>query len=57
MRLDDLPSSPAQMMVKDAVELGRLEGLEGHARAAERRLLVGSSNGGGGGSSPKRRKK
>jgi histidinol dehydrogenase len=25
-------------VVKDAVQLARLEGLEGHARAAERRL-------------------
>jgi len=28
-----------QVVVKDAVELARLEGLEGHARAAEKRLL------------------
>ena len=36
MRVDDgLASQPA---VRDAVRLARLEGLEGHARAAERRL-------------------
>ena len=29
----------SQQLVKDAVELARLEGLEGHARAAEARLL------------------
>jgi histidinol dehydrogenase len=37
MRMDDLPGG--QVVVKDAVELARLEGLEGHARAAEKRLL------------------
>ncbi len=37
MSMDDLPAG--QVVVKDAVELARLEGLEGHARAAEKRLL------------------
>jgi len=36
MRIDD--DAAAQVLVRDAVELARLEGLEGHARAAERRL-------------------
>ncbi|RHY49409.1 hypothetical protein DYB38_008180 [Aphanomyces astaci] len=37
MRIDDGPLS--QEAVADAVQLARVEGLEGHARAAERRLL------------------
>ncbi len=37
MKMDDLAGG--QIVVKDAVELARLEGLEGHARAAEKRLL------------------
>lgn len=37
MSMDDLQAG--QVVVKDAVELARLEGLEGHARAAEKRLL------------------
>lgn len=37
MKMDDLAGG--QVVVKDAVELARLEGLEGHARAAEKRLL------------------
>ena len=37
MSMEDLPAG--QVVVKDAVELARLEGLEGHARAAEKRLL------------------
>lgn len=32
-------------VVRDAVDLARLEGLEGHARAAEKRLLGGSKRG------------
>ena len=41
-----LPSTPtptqaAQQQVQDSVALARLEGLEGHARAAERRLAAG----------------
>jgi len=36
MRIDDQEAAQAQ--VSDAVALARLEGLEGHARAAERRL-------------------
>jgi histidinol dehydrogenase len=35
--MEDAPGG--QVVVKDAVELARLEGLEGHARAAEKRLL------------------
>ncbi|KAH8047574.1 histidinol dehydrogenase [Aureococcus anophagefferens] len=37
MRIDDGPAS--QCAVRDAVRLARIEGLEGHARAAEARLL------------------
>ena len=37
MRIDDGPAS--QGAVRDAVRLARIEGLEGHARAAEARLL------------------
>lgn len=37
MRIDDGPAS--QDMVNESVRLARLEGLEGHARAAEHRLL------------------
>jgi len=37
MRIDDEAASQEQ--VKDAIVLARLEGLEGHARAAEKRLL------------------
>jgi phosphoribosyl-ATP pyrophosphohydrolase/phosphoribosyl-AMP cyclohydrolase/histidinol dehydrogenase len=36
LRIDDPTAS--QELVKDAVALGRHEGLEGHARSAERRL-------------------
>jgi phosphoribosyl-ATP pyrophosphohydrolase/phosphoribosyl-AMP cyclohydrolase/histidinol dehydrogenase len=36
LRIDDL--SEARELVNDAVWLGRVEGLEGHARAAERRV-------------------
>jgi phosphoribosyl-ATP pyrophosphohydrolase/phosphoribosyl-AMP cyclohydrolase/histidinol dehydrogenase len=36
MRIDD--ASGSQGLVADAVQLARLEGLEGHARAAEKRL-------------------
>merc|ERR1712118_106793 len=36
MRIDD--QAAAQEQVKDAIALARLEGLEGHARAAEKRL-------------------
>ena len=38
MRIDDLVA--AQRQVEDSVALARLEGLEGHARAAERRLIA-----------------
>ena len=38
MRIDDIDAAQAQ--VADAVTLARLEGLEGHARAAERRLVA-----------------
>jgi len=37
MRIDD--EAAAQEQIKDAIVLARLEGLEGHARAAEKRLL------------------
>lgn len=37
MRIDD--RAAAQEQVEDAIVLARMEGLEGHARAAERRLL------------------
>lgn len=37
MRIDD--QAAAQAQVEDAIALARLEGLEGHARAAERRLI------------------
>ena len=37
MRIDDVPASRGA--VEDAVRLARIEGLEGHARAAEKRLL------------------
>ena len=36
LRIDDVPG--ARPLIEDAVWLGRAEGLEGHARAAERRL-------------------
>merc|ERR1719162_587846 len=36
MRIDDIEA--AQQQVQDSVALARLEGLEGHARAAEHRL-------------------
>jgi hypothetical protein len=41
-------------VVKDAVQLARLEGLEGHARAAERRL-TSASGGGDDASSPNKK--
>merc|ERR1719191_1830302 len=41
MRIDD--TEKAQGQVSDAVILARLEGLEGHARAAEKRLLDGGA--------------
>jgi len=34
----------AQDAVKDAIDMARLEGLEAHARSAEKRLLVGASS-------------
>lgn len=37
MRIDD--AAAAQQQMQDSVALARLEGLEGHARAAEARLL------------------
>ncbi|KAJ0396488.1 hypothetical protein P43SY_004330 [Pythium insidiosum] len=37
MRIDDAEAS--QALVKDSARLARMEGLEGHARAAEQRLL------------------
>merc|ERR1712039_1129788 len=43
MRIDD--AAAAQQQVKDSVALARLEGLEGHARAAERRLITNGDNG------------
>merc|ERR1719191_1116989 len=36
MRIDD--RTAAQEQIKDSIALARLEGLEGHARAAEKRL-------------------
>jgi len=36
MRIDD--DAAAQEQIKDSIALARLEGLEGHARAAEKRL-------------------
>jgi phosphoribosyl-ATP pyrophosphohydrolase/phosphoribosyl-AMP cyclohydrolase/histidinol dehydrogenase len=36
MRVDDVSAS--QAMVNDSIVMARLEGLEGHARAAEMRL-------------------
>lgn len=44
MRIDD--QEKAQQQISDSVVLARLEGLEGHARAAEKRLLE-ASNGNG----------
>jgi histidinol dehydrogenase len=38
---DDVKS---QDLVRDAAQLARLEGLEGHARAAEKRIVAGASN-------------
>jgi histidinol dehydrogenase len=43
MRIDD--KAAAQQQIKDSVLLARLEGLEGHARAAERRLLGDGADG------------
>ena len=40
-RIDDVDA--AQQQVADSVKLARLEGLEGHARAAERRQLPQSA--------------
>jgi len=37
MRIDDPAAS--QDLVEDSIKLARMEGLEGHARSAERRLL------------------
>lgn len=42
MRIDD--QAAAQEQIRDSVALARLEGLEGHARAAEKRLLDGPMN-------------
>jgi len=42
MRIDDAVGS--QQVVKDAVQLARLEGLEGHAKAAEKRLVTSENN-------------
>lgn len=41
MRIDD--QAAAQQQISDSVILARLEGLEGHARAAEHRLLNGGA--------------
>jgi hypothetical protein len=38
MRIDDQQAS--QSMVNDSIVMARLEGLEGHARAAEARSLT-----------------
>lgn len=38
LRVDDAGGSAAQDLVRDAAALGRLEGLEAHARSSERRL-------------------
>jgi len=38
LRLDDESSNEQRLMMQDAVRLARIEGLEGHARAAEQRL-------------------
>jgi histidinol dehydrogenase len=37
MRIDEMESADAQTMVDDSIVMARLEGLEGHARAAEAR--------------------
>eukprot|EP00529_Nitzschia_sp_RCC80_P014612 CAMPEP_0113485674 /NCGR_PEP_ID=MMETSP0014_2-20120614/24605_1 /TAXON_ID=2857 /ORGANISM="Nitzschia sp." /LENGTH=734 /DNA_ID=CAMNT_0000379327 /DNA_START=281 /DNA_END=2485 /DNA_ORIENTATION=- /assembly_acc=CAM_ASM_000159 len=37
MRIDEVESTDAQTMVDDSIVMARLEGLEGHARAAEAR--------------------
>ena len=42
MRIDDAPAS--QKMVEECVTMARLEGLEGHARAAEARRLGGDGD-------------
>ena len=39
-------SDGAQDLIKDCVQLARIEGLEGHAQAAECRLTKKSSTGG-----------
>ena len=54
MRLDAHESEEAQQLVRDAVALARIEGLEGHARAAEKRL-VGVVGGGAGAQSPSKK--
>ena len=43
MRVDDKEAS--QVMVEDSAVMARLEGLEGHARAAERRMVGGEPDG------------
>ena len=40
MRIDDPASPQAQAMVDDSIIMARLEGLEGHARAAETRSVT-----------------
>jgi len=52
MRIDDV--SAAQEQVADAIALARLEGLEGHARAAEKRLLNGGATNGDSSKKPRK---
>ena len=38
LHIGDKPSEAQEQLARDAAQLARLEGLEGHARAAEKRL-------------------
>jgi histidinol dehydrogenase len=38
MKIDTLHDTNNQKMVQDTIVMARLEGLEGHARAAEKRI-------------------
>ena len=60
MNIED--KAAAQSVVRDCIHLARMEGLEGHARAAECRLIEepaeeGGGGGGGGESSPAKKAK
>lgn len=39
MRIDTIQNNDCQEMIQDSITMARLEGLEGHARAAEKRVI------------------